>query len=162
MIGIFAEQNIGHCRFGWHATGDQSRRCSRLNQAVGAAAAGVFRAAGHDHAELGGHDVKPFLYVNAFHPATSQSSSETLKRIMKKRYENNNLACYRGRWDDGTSSESAGQFTLSRRRGHHWHQPPPSFPKLSEAVKRRGFIQNFRRRPPDRVGPTHDAVRPFT
>ena len=60
VVGIFADQHMRHCRLGGHAARDQTRRRSRLCNAVGAGPAGILRTAGDDDAELGGHDVEPF------------------------------------------------------------------------------------------------------
>lgn len=44
---------------------DQPRRCWSLNDAIGAGAAGVFRATGDDDAELGRDHVQPLGHVLA-------------------------------------------------------------------------------------------------
>ena len=53
MIGIFADQHMRDRCFGRQPAWDQTCRRRGLNDAVGAGAAGIFRAAGDDDAELG-------------------------------------------------------------------------------------------------------------
>ncbi|MDB5659715.1 MAG: hypothetical protein JWS10_2330 [Cypionkella sp.] len=57
MVGIFADQNMRDSRLCRHATRDQSCRSRSLNHTIGAGPTCIVRAAGDDHAELGGDDV---------------------------------------------------------------------------------------------------------
>jgi hypothetical protein len=63
MIGVFGDQNLRHSRLGRQSALDQPCRRGRLDHYVFASPAGVFRPAHHQHAELGGHDVKTFARI---------------------------------------------------------------------------------------------------
>lgn len=65
MVGVFAGQHMRHRSFGRQAARGQPRRCRCLGDPVGAGAAGVFRAAGDDDAELRRNDVQPLRGIFA-------------------------------------------------------------------------------------------------
>lgn len=72
MVCIFADQHMRDGRPGRHAARDKPRRCRRLDHAVGAGQAGIFRAACDDDTELDRHDVQPFrdVFPDAMQAAT--------------------------------------------------------------------------------------------
>ncbi len=75
VVSIFADQNMGHRRLGRHTARDQPCWGRSLHHAIGARAAGVFWATGHDDTELGGDDVQPFrhIFTDAMQTATTSA-----------------------------------------------------------------------------------------
>ena len=65
MVGIFADQHMRDQRFGRPFALDDARRCRRLDGRRLAGAAALARAARHQHAERGWHDIKPFRDILA-------------------------------------------------------------------------------------------------
>ena len=65
VVGVFADQDVGHQGLGRQPALDQSRRCRRLHHRAFAGAAAIFRPAGDDHLELRRDDVEALRDVLA-------------------------------------------------------------------------------------------------
>ncbi len=64
-----------NCGLGRHPTWYQVRRSGCLDDAFFAGTAGILRAAGDDHAELGDYDIKPLADILANHMPVSATTA---------------------------------------------------------------------------------------
>ncbi len=65
VVGVFADQDVGHQGLGRQPALDQPRGCCGLDHRALAGTAAIFGAAGDDHLELGRDDVEPLRDVLA-------------------------------------------------------------------------------------------------
>jgi hypothetical protein len=67
-VAVLGHQHLRQQRLDGQAAGDDARRRRQLVHPVLAPPAGIARPDGHQHPELGGHDIEPFSPVLAYPP----------------------------------------------------------------------------------------------
>src|SRR3546814_18460463 len=75
MIGIFGDQQIRDCCFGWNPALDQMSRCRGLPHTIAAVTAGILRAARDDDADPRGGNVQHLRYI--LPDAIQESATDT-------------------------------------------------------------------------------------
>ena len=78
MLASSRGGNMGDGRFSRQAARDQMAGCRCLSDTVGAGAAGIFRAHGHDDTQLSRDDVQPFraIFADLVHDTTAARADQ--------------------------------------------------------------------------------------